>query len=41
MFHYIICHREGPIADGRMPYDLRMHQHASLYHMQKKWINIL
>ena len=28
-FYDILCHKEGPIADGRIPYDLRAHQRTS------------
>ena len=27
----IICRKEEPIADGRIPYDLRAHPHTSYY----------
>ncbi len=33
--HYIACRKEGPTEGGRIPYDLRVHQHASLYHGSK------
>ena len=32
----IICHKEGPITDGRIPYDLRVHQHTSYDNNKKK-----
>ena len=33
---YDTCRKEGPIKDGRIPYDLRTHQRASVYLLEPK-----